>query len=155
VRIADSPSLDFRVVTIMGWVRVDVLGADPRSLIFDRNNGLALFVRNTTGSAGIGVRTTSTSGGPNDPAAFPLGTWTHLAGTYDGTLITLYVGGALVASLPMTGDITSDDLAGSRIGGNLPDTTNNAEEVLQGQIDELGVWNEALPASRIIAAAAQ
>ena len=49
----------------------------------------------------------------------PLNTWTHLAATYDGTTLRLYVNGAQVGSRAVTGALLTSTGA-LRIGGNRP-----------------------------------
>ncbi|MBK8508350.1 MAG: PKD domain-containing protein [Candidatus Competibacteraceae bacterium] len=70
--------------------------------------------------------------------------WTHLAGTYDGSTLKLYVNGTQVSSQPRTGgiDVTTGVL---RIGGN-----DYWGEFFKGYIDEVRVYNRALNASEIV-----
>src|SRR5712692_7047016 len=51
------------------------------------------------------------------PAALPRNTWSHLAGTYDGTTLRLYVDGTQVTSTAVTGSIVRST-GPLRIGGN-------------------------------------
>jgi chitodextrinase len=64
--------------------------------------------------------------------------WTHVATTYDGTTLSLYVNGVLKASLPVTGAITQST-GPLRMGGN--DVWN---EWFAGLIDDVRVYNRAL-----------
>ena len=68
-------------------------------------------------------------------AQLPLNTWSHLAATYDGANLRLYVNGTLVATRPTTGALA----VGSgplRIGGN----SFAADEFFTGLIDEVRVY---------------
>src|SRR6185295_11995350 len=78
------------------------------------------------------------------PSAIPLNTWTHLAQTYDGSTIRLYVNGTQVASAARTGALqtTTSPLW---IGGNNP-----YGEYFQGRIDDARVYSRALSASEIV-----
>jgi Ca2+-binding RTX toxin-like protein len=86
-------------------------------------------------------------------AALPLNTWTHLATTYDGANLQLYVNGALAATVPVTGLITVGDIHGAlRIGGNnaFPDVAGVfGGEFFTGLLDEVKVYNRALSAAEI------
>jgi hypothetical protein len=70
--------------------------------------------------------------------AEPVGRWTHLAVTYDGAAVRLYVNGVEASSQPASGTIrrTTDPLW---IGGNRP-----YGEYFKGVIDEVRVYDRAL-----------
>jgi hypothetical protein len=65
-------------------------------------------------------------------------TWSHIAGTYDGATVKLYVNGALAGSQAVTGNILTSTGA-LRIGGNAV-----WGEYFAGLIDEVRVYNTAL-----------
>ncbi len=76
-------------------------------------------------------------------AALPLNTWSHLAATYDGNTLRLYVNGTLVGSGPQSGTIAVS--AGVlRIGGNAV-----WGEYFSGLIDEVRIYSRVLAASEI------
>src|SRR5262249_28123429 len=81
--------------------------------------------------------------GADGRAALPLNTWSHIATTYDGTTIRLYVNGALVRSRSAAGTImtTTNPL---RIGGNAI-----RSEWFDGRIDEVRIYNRALSGGEI------
>ena len=75
--------------------------------------------------------------------ADPVASWTHVALTYDGTMLRLYVNASQVSSRAATGTIkrTTDPLW---IGGNRP-----YGEYFHGLIDEVRVYNLALSPSEV------
>ena len=77
-------------------------------------------------------------------AAVAPGAWTHLATTYDGATLRIYVNGTLASSRPRTGNIVVSGGA-VRIGGN------NAwpGEFFAGLIDDVRIYNRALTALEI------
>ena len=77
------------------------------------------------------------------PSVLPLNAWTHLALTYDSTTLKLYVNGALVASLPETGLITTSTNP-LFIGGD-----QTMGQFFNGMIDEVRVYNIALNQAQI------
>src|SRR5262249_33601814 len=75
--------------------------------------------------------------------ALPTNTWSHLAATYDGATMRLYVNGSQVASRSQTGAIQTSTGVLS-LGG---DPTYG--QYWQGKIDEVRVYNRALSAGEI------
>ena len=76
-------------------------------------------------------------------SSIPASSWTHLATTYDGNMLRIFVNGVQSAQLLQVGSLTTS--TGSlRIGGN-----NIWPEWFQGDIDELRVYNRALTAGQI------
>lgn len=75
--------------------------------------------------------------------ALSLKSWSHLAATYDGAKLQLYVNGALKSSLAVTGPIVSST-APLRIGGN-----GIWGEYFKGLIDDVRVYRRALSEAEI------
>ncbi|MCB9885342.1 MAG: LamG domain-containing protein [Planctomycetes bacterium] len=76
-------------------------------------------------------------------------TWTHVAATADATAVTLYVNGATVASLPGNG-LPLRDMGGElRVGKGATLAGGVANEVWNGDIDELRIWPFARTAAEI------
>jgi len=69
--------------------------------------------------------------------------WAHLAATYDGVMMRLYVNGVQVASRAQTGAIATSTNA-LQIGG---DTIYG--QYFAGRIDEVRIYNRALSAAQI------
>jgi hypothetical protein len=94
--------------------------------------------------AHINVGTTSaTERSIEGPTALAVNTWSHVAGTYDGATLRLYVNGALVVSQAFTGPIFTSTGA-LRIGGNAI-----WGEYFTGRIDDLRIYNRALSLAEI------
>ena len=110
----------------------------------DRNVDIYnLYARNWRGrpesNAYIGGNNRTAEGG----VALPANVWTHLAGTYDGATVRLFVNGTQVASAAITGAIATSTGA-LRIGGN-----SMWGEYFQGTIDEVRIYNRALTPAEI------
>jgi hydrogenase maturation factor HypE len=76
-------------------------------------------------------------------SAVPLSAWTHLAWTYDGTTLRMFVNGVQVSSRAVSGAVAAT--AGAlRIGGN-----SIWGEYFRGQIDEVRIYNRPLTAAEI------
>ncbi|MFC4118968.1 LamG-like jellyroll fold domain-containing protein [Nonomuraea zeae] len=86
--------------------------------------------------------TTTKSVVGDDP--LPLNQWSHLAVTYDGTIVTLYLNGTQIDQTPMTGNLR-DDGGVLHLGGNAVWD----EEFYSGLIDEVRIYNRVQTATEI------
>jgi fibronectin type 3 domain-containing protein len=77
------------------------------------------------------------------PTASPVNAWTHVALTYDGSILRLYVNGTQVATRSISGSVQTNS-SPLRIGGNSP-----YGEYFNGRIDEVRVYNRALTQTEI------
>jgi hypothetical protein len=128
--VADANDLDLSsAMTLMAWVYPNVTPQSWRTILHKETDGGGTFGSGNVNAYG--------------PSALPAGTWTHVATTYDGTTVRLYVGGTLVASAPATGSILSSSSPLS-IGG-----TAAYGEYFNGRIDDVRVYNRALSAAEI------
>jgi len=66
-----------------------------------------------------------------------LNTWQHIAGTYDGTWMRLYVNGKVIDSASATSNISN---TGSAIQLTIGDHTGTYQRRFEGKIDEVRVW---------------
>ncbi|MEM1041117.1 MAG: LamG-like jellyroll fold domain-containing protein [Bacteroidota bacterium] len=81
---------------------------------------------------------------PNGTLA--LNVWQHVAATYDGATMRIYVDGAEVAARSLSHSITANDFA-LRVGSS----ENSPERTFPGGIDEVRVWNVARTPEQIAA----
>lgn len=73
--------------------------------------------------------------------------WTHLAATYDGTALRLFVNGVEVASTPANGGAIANTGNALRIGNG--DLSAPGAEEWNGEIDEVRLWPFARTAAEI------
>ncbi|HYC29472.1 MAG TPA: Ig-like domain-containing protein, partial [Chitinophagaceae bacterium] len=71
-------------------------------------------------------------------------TWTHIATTYDGSTLRLFINGVQVSSLSTSGSMTTSTNA-LRIGGS----TALSSQYFAGLIDEVRIYNRALSQAEI------
>ena len=145
--MADRDLLDLTTgMTLEAWVRPTWLGGGWKTVIMkERPGGLAYALYATDGASQppAGYIHQGVDHGVVGPSVLTLNTWTHLATTYDGAALRLYVNGALVASQAQTGAITTSDGV-LRFGGN-----SSWGEYYQGYLDEVRVYNRALSQAEI------
>ena len=146
VTVADANALDLTTgMTLEAWV-FPTAATGVRDILIKEGTGVDiynLYARNGAGQ----LEATVFAGGANrwaTGAVLPLSTWTHVAATYNGTTIRLYVNGVQVGTTAFTGVIGTSTGA-LRIGGN-----SLWGEFFQGQIDEVRIYNRALTAAELL-----
>ena len=83
-----------------------------------------------------------------DPAALPINTWIHVAGTYDGTTIRLYRNGTQVTSKAYSGILNTND---QRFYIGRTDAGGDGSDYWRGMIDDVSVYSRALSSNEIAA----
>jgi hypothetical protein len=132
-------------MTLEAWVRPSLTG-NVRPVIYkERSTGMsyALLAANSNSSRPVGqIRTTVDR---SASAASPISTsaWTHLAVTYDGAAVRLFVNGVQVSSTASTGAIAVSTGA-LRIGG-----APTGSDFFRGLIDDVRIYNRPLTAAQI------
>jgi hypothetical protein len=80
------------------------------------------------------------------PHNFEPGSWYHLAGSYDGRVMTLFVNGVAIGSRRFASQIDIDD-SDLMIGKGDPDYSSG--EFFNGDIDDIRIWNVVRSADQI------
>ncbi|MGH7972113.1 MAG: LamG-like jellyroll fold domain-containing protein, partial [Limisphaerales bacterium] len=153
IQVADAPSLNpTNAITLETWVMVTTNPATDAAVIFGkdgqtsgrqyeldayRSGGQLVFLANIGIPEGF-VGLTGTN-------RVDLNTWNHVAMTYDGAYLRLYVNGRLDSSRAATGPI-SGGTAPFRIGG-----LGSGPWSFNGLVDEVSLYNRALDADEISA----
>jgi hypothetical protein len=146
VTVADAGSLDLTTgMTMEAWVNPTALSGSWRTvLVKEAAGGLAyaLYAGEDSGRPSAHAYTASEFD-TRGTGALPLNTWSHLAATYDGSTLRLFVNGTQVSSRAVSGAmrVTGQSL---RIGGNAI-----WSEWFAGRIDEVRVYDRALSAAQI------
>ena len=147
VTVADANSLDLTTaMTLEGWVRPAALGTVWRTVVIKEQPGqlvYALYAGTDTASRPSGHVFTTSDRGMLGPSALPLNTWSHLAMTWDGLVMRMYVNGTQVSTSALTGTARTST-SPLRIGGNAV-----WPEWFNGVIDEVRVYNRALSAAEV------
>jgi len=156
VRVTDRTNLHFTTgMTAEAWVNPAhigteqsiavkwdaVFGLNQRSFSFSIGaDGRAYFGVSPSAGSSVDARTTNT---------ITAGQWTHLAGTYDGTAVRIYVNGTLHTQVAYNQGIfpgTADLGIGGTVGGASP---GQLVSPFDGRIDELSLYNRGLSGAEI------
>ena len=147
VTVPDTAALDLtNGMTLEAWVNPAGLSG-WRTAIMKESTGLsyALYANDNSPNPAVTVRIGTADRSAAGTSQLPLNTWTHLAATYDGAQLRLYVNGVQAGSRAQTGNMVVST-GPLRIGGNAVWT-----EFFSGLIDEVRVYNRALSAAEILA----
>ena len=146
VTVNDAPSLRLSTgMTASAWVNPSTLGNSWRTVLFKQRAGgisYSLYAHSDTGRPSAHI-STPFEVDARGAASLAAGVWTHVATTYDGTTLRLYVNGTQVASRAVTGAI-ANDANPLRFGGN-----SVWSEWFAGRIDEVRLYNRAQSAAEL------
>jgi hypothetical protein len=134
-------------MTLEAWVRYDnPIGIETAiGGHFANVGGSYALLRDNPPNIRFAVSTPATNSA-GSAGTVGAGEWTHIAGSYDGATLRVYVNGALAGTAPQTGTVTDvTELWFCRFplaaGGGF----------LDGQIDEVRIWGVVRSASQIAA----
>ena len=180
IAVANSESLELREqVTVAVWVKLRSFGpggyGNEHGYIVDKGNDLwwnPAFCLGYTKKSGSSLPRWPAKPGPF-PALFHVGNetdpqrgggkkvysetllatnvWYHLAGTYDGSTVSIYVNGELENSAPYSGLIRSDHAPVHVGGGKLFSTAWGNQFTVDGAVDDVRIYDRALSADEVAA----
>lgn len=139
-------------LTLSAWIKADDFGIHDARII-SKSTGIAeqdhYWMLSTINKNGIKLRfrlktngkTTTLFGTRN----VPKGEWVHVAATYDGGNMRLYLNGKADGSIGKAGVISANASVGIRVGDNPKSGKRN----FKGAIDEVRVHSKALSASEL------
>lgn len=148
VLVPDANTLDLTTgMTIEAWVNpTAAMGDTWRNAVMKErgaDQSYSLYANGSTGRPRGEVFLASGGKVVAGTAAVAANAWTHLATTYDGATLRLFVNGIQVSSAAASGNITTST-GPLRFGGNGP-----WGEWFSGRIDEVRIYNRALTAAQI------
>jgi hypothetical protein len=148
VTISDAASLHLTTgMTLEAWVKPTTSLSGWRTILYKEHPaGLSWSLYASDSAAPPAVYAAT----PSNPwshitgsSLLTLNEWTHVAGTYDGTTLRLYVNGVLVRSGTVGGPMPVSN-AVLRIGGH-----SGSGQFFKGAIDEIRIYNRALTAAEV------
>ncbi len=150
IRVQASEAFtDLPALTISAWLLPTELSGYRE--VFRKEDGdrrILFAVQNDGRSLSLGLQTEGTGylelDAPIDAAMLLDGQWHHVAGTYDGKQMTVYLDGLAVGEHKRSGRILSGGPADAFIG-----SASGTGEHFQGAIDDLRIFKSALTAGEI------
>jgi PKD repeat protein len=139
VTVADRAALDLTTgMTVEAWVYPTRRGGFRTVALKETERGLAYGLYAGSGHATTGAERSA-------EAVPPLGRWTHLAVTYDGSAVRTYVNGRLAGTQAQSGRL--------RVSGHPLRFGGNAvwREWFAGRLDEVRIYDGALSEARVAA----
>ncbi|WP_281183885.1 LamG-like jellyroll fold domain-containing protein [Trichlorobacter lovleyi] len=133
VKLTTLPPAGKAYYVVSKWANA----AEHKQININADGKVFYYLHGTT--AGSGVTTT---------AALQTGVWTHVAATYDGANMKIYINGALNAGVSASNDVW-DSSGTLYLGYNPLIAASYSGANFNGQLDELGWFNSALSATEI------
>ncbi|PKH40185.1 Glucose/arabinose dehydrogenase, beta-propeller fold [Nocardioides alpinus] len=148
VTVPDRNAFDLTTgFSLTAWARPSAARTWDQVILKEQPNGLAYALYASGAVAGRPNGSLSVGGTDrylDGPSSLPLNAWSHLALTYDGATMRLFVDGAQVASRAQTGAVATSTGA-LRIGGNAI-----WGEWFAGFLDEVRIYDRALTAAQVV-----
>ncbi len=150
VTVPDSPSLRLtNKMTIEAWVKPSIATSWRSVLMKETSSSTSygLYSNTTVGRTFVGPTSYLQIGGSvtsvSGPSALPTGTWSHIASTFDGSVVKTYLNGSVVAQSNVSGTLATSTgplhMGGNGIWG----------EYYGGLIDEVRIYNGVLTQGQI------
>lgn len=151
VEVADNSALQWTGnITVEAWIKPSATGGDYNTIINKMSNTAQGFILEMGSSQGandlkmrwlVGSGTVGIFGQVVAAEPLVLNEWAHVAGTYDGTMLHLYINGQLAGSTAYSGGLDTDQ--GLPLVMGAPAFSAGAGESFEGIIDEVRLWDVA------------
>ena len=147
VTVPPHPALSLAALTVECWVKTDLAGQSDKWIvnhIFSGGTDTGYRLGLSGGKPCFGVPVTSFSHHLTGSQPLPTGRWVHLAGTFDGQTIRVYMDGEACGAMDRPGPARPNTLPlclGSYEAGH--------RAFFTGLLDEVKLWDRALTAEEI------
>jgi len=133
--------------TVEAWVRPTVVDGEYRNIVRRENSSPRGGWLMWHHSSGVGFERFDGAGGQAVIVgpALTVGVWSHVAGSYDGNVLRLYIDGALVASMSTTLALPSAASTVTSIGYNPAWEFDS----FVGDLDEVAIYPSALSGTQL------
>src|SRR3989441_755782 len=144
VTVPNAASLQLTTgMTLEAWVFPTATPTGWRAIVDKTVDGYYLMASTDQNRPAAGGTWVGGNQNTYGPSVVAVNTWTHLAATFDGATVRLFVNGVQVASQAQTTALASTT-GTLQIGGD-----SYPNEFFAGRIDEVRIYNRALSAAEI------
>ena len=143
IKVIHNSTLNVEYATVSAWIKLSKNPATGHNEIISKNwNILRFYIDGTKNFLHIHLSVSGSSTGLDGTTALENGKWYHVAFTFDGTTMRLYVNGNLDSAADKSGtlDVNTADL----LIGKFIDTS-----LLNGVIKDMRIFSRALSESEI------
>ncbi len=155
VDVPDGPQLDVDSYTLAAWVRLVPRIHDDRWEVLEKAGAYWMNIRTDTRRLRVGGFYGGCDGKVGNTWRYfdssrkiPNRTWIHVASTYDGHQLRIYINGTLDSSLAVSG-ATCSNAEPLAIGAKNKTRAGLIEAYFDGRIDDVRVYSKALTAAQI------
>ncbi len=146
-RHPDSPSLDISgsSLSLTGWVyKTDT--NDGTLVGKELDSSQAWGLEANPGHVRFFIWGNGGNGNLDNVSGLSNDTWHHVAGTYDGSNMRVYIDGVESGSLSFNRTITTNN---DPLGIGYSKISGNSDNYLAGKVDDVGIYNSALSAEEV------
>ena len=150
--VSDAPELNpTGALSVEMWIKIDVWGSSVSSSTLigkqatSPDRGYA-FTVGQSGKVEFSVSINNAWVAATSPSVMGINQWYHVAGVYDGNTVKVYINGILQATNVTTGTHNTSTGTAMFLGDN-PTWTGR---LINGQIDEVRIWNVARTQAEIL-----
>ena len=144
VTVSDSAALRLTTgMTLSAWVNPSTTALAWREVIYKGSDTYYLEASSPFNGAWAAGGTVGTNVTAYGPTALTNNAWSHLAATYDGAVLRLYINGVEAGQVLRSGALATSSFP-MEIGGN-----GLNGQFFQGKIDEVRLYNVALTPAQI------
>jgi hypothetical protein len=135
------------VITLSAWVKPATFGNSAYQTLISKGDNAYVLAHTNTNLLQLAIYDSGAWYSANSAAVTTTfnGSWHHVAGTFDGTQIRVYVDGKMAGSVLRTGVIATDTYVLS-IGRN----SQQATRLVAGEMDDVRIYHGVLPTSEIV-----
>jgi hypothetical protein len=149
ITVEASPLLDLTTgMTLEAWVYpTGGQGAWQAAIVRETSSGLAyaLYAGDEASQPAAYVRIDGVKHSAQDVSPLPPNQWTHIAATFDGECLSLFVNGVEVRCTGIVAGAMANEASALRFGGQSP-----WGDYFAGRIDDIRIYDRALTAAEIL-----